>query len=379
MQAAREMESAWGLELVSAWIILTVMFVFHQHGKYREARALALGASTDARHARERVEELEALTTFGKTLARARTLEQAREVLWRHLPLVLDGEEAWVLARAGTRWDLLLDTSLDPGPLRLAALEEAAERACREEERPSATDDPCQRVVLPLVAAEQLVGVVGVEFSKPENADRLRRRVPAIAALLAVALRTAQLFREIRENSLRDELTGCVTRAHGIELAEIEISRARRHGHATTILLFDIDNFKTINDEHGHLAGDAVLGAVGARVRGSLRRSDIVCRYGGDEFFALLPETPAAAAVSVGEWIREQVRALRIPAADVMLSVTASVGTATIPPGPLTGTDALTLQGLIQRADEALYEAKRGGRDRVAACTNSQPVAVPAA
>ncbi|MFB3855561.1 MAG: GGDEF domain-containing protein [Vicinamibacterales bacterium] len=363
---ARQLEATWGLELVTALIILVVMFVFQQHGKYREAQALAAGASRDAANARDRVRELESLAAFGRMLSRARTVEQVREVLWRHLPLVLDGGEAWVLMRTGGNWEVVLDTALDPGPLRVAALVEAADLACREgaEDGEAAPDVP-ERIVLPLTAADQLMGVMGVEFGTPEAEERLRRRAPAIAALVAVALRTAQLFREIRENSLYDQLTGCATRAHGSELANIELSRARRHGHATSLFLLDLDDFKDINDTHGHLAGDAVLQAVGRRLRSSLRCSDIVCRYGGDEFFVLLPETPGAAAQGVAQFVAEQIRSLQTHAAGADLKVTASIGVATIPPVPPRGGDAVTLSSVIERADEALYLAKRAGPGRV--------------
>lgn len=365
---ARQIEATWGLELLSALIILTVMFVFQQHGKYREARALALGAERETRNAQERVKELEAVSGFGRTLARARTVDHVREALWRHLPLLLEGEEAWVLMRAGGRWDVVLDTALDSGPLRIAALEEAAEQACGAKEDPSEeVAGGLGRLVLPLRAAEQLIGVLGIDLTSTPAADRVRRRVPAIAALVAVTLRTAQLFQEISDNSRRDELTGCATRAYGIELANIEMSRARRHGHATSILLMDLDNLKVINDTYGHLAGDAVLAAVGMRLRGSLRCSDIVCRYGGDEFLMLLPETSGIAALVVAEWVRQHVRNLQPPAGGATVTITASIGVAAIPPVPVKGADPVTLRALIERADAALYEAKRGGRDRVEA------------
>lgn len=376
---ARQVEARWGLELLTALVILTVMFVFQQHGKYREARALALGAEREARSAQERVKEMEALTGFGRTLARARTVDHVREALWRHLPLLLEGEEAWVLMRAGGRWDVVLDTALDSGPLRIAALEEAAEQACGAKEDPSeaAAADGRGRIVLPLRAAEQLIGVLGLELNNPPLAQHIRRRVPAIAALVAVTLRTAQLFKEISDNSRRDELTGCATRAYGMELANIEISRARRHGHATSVLLMDLDNLKVINDTYGHLAGDAVLAAVGMRLRSSLRCSDIICRYGGDEFLMLLPETSGSAALVVAEWVRQHVRNVKPPPGCETVTVTASIGVAAIPPVPLKGADPVSLRALIERADAALYEAKRKGRDRVEAALETYPDSNP--
>ena len=116
----------------------------------------------------------------------------------------------------------------------------------------------------------------------------------------------------MRENSLRDGLTGCFNRTHAIEVIDTELRRARRSQAPVSLIMFDIDHFKEINDRYGHLCGDAVLAAVGARMRDVLRGSDLKCRYGGEEFLVLLPETPLEGAKRVAETLRRELADMQI-------------------------------------------------------------------
>ena len=133
--------------------------------------------------------------------------------------------------------------------------------------------------------------------------------------------------------------------------------------------MFDVDNFKKINDGHGHGCGDAVLAAVGQRIRHVLRRSDVRCRYGGDEFLIVLPETGEAGALRVGEWLRAEIEQIQVNSQDRVVP-TISVGVATAHAGEMTGA------ALVDRADRALYEAKAAGRNCVrAAAPGSRTIA----
>jgi diguanylate cyclase len=123
--------------------------------------------------------------------------------------------------------------------------------------------------------------------------------------------------------------------------------------------MFDLDYFKTINDRYGHLTGDRVLVEVTQQLQGTLRASDIKCRYGGDEFVIILPETDLAGAARVAEHLRDAVGRLGPFGNDHALHVTISTGVATAAPGELEAT------GLLSRADQALYQAKQSGRNRV--------------
>ena len=212
---------------------------------------------------------------------------------------------------------------------------------------------------LPLTAGGTPVGVLGVpESAGPFDEDR-RRILAAVAALLGISIRNAQLFREVRENSLRDGLTGCYNRTHAIEVIDTELRRARRSQMPLSLIMFDIDHFKDVNDRYGHLCGDAVLASVGARMRDVLRGSDLKCRYGGEEFLVLLPETPLEGAKRVADNLRHELADMPMPWKDETLHVTASFGVTMAQPSEI---DA---QALIGRADAALYRAKDQGRNCV--------------
>src|SRR4029077_9550464 len=129
---------------------------------------------------------------------------------------------------------------------------------------------------------------------------------------LGISIRNAQLFRAVKENSLRDGLTGCFNRMHAIDCIDTELRRARRSQMPVSLIMFDLDHFKDINDRHGHQCGDAVLAAVGARMRDVLRGSDLKVRYGGEEFLVLLPETSVDGAMRVAETLRRAFTEMRV-------------------------------------------------------------------
>jgi diguanylate cyclase (GGDEF)-like protein len=183
------------------------------------------------------------------------------------------------------------------------------------------------------------------------------------ATLLALAIadyvRRQALERERAEREARiDVLTQLNNRRGFLELAEAPYRSAERHQRPLAMILLDLDRFKEINDEHGHAAGDAVLNAIGQTLAVSARRSDIVGRWGGEEFVLLLPETSLDEAVELAERLREQLRERVIRHEGAELRMTASFGVAA-----LEGQQDLAL--LIDAADKALYAAKMAGRDRV--------------
>lgn len=160
------------------------------------------------------------------------------------------------------------------------------------------------------------------------------------------------------EALLRDSLTNCVSRDHGLETLDREMERARRSKQPLSILMVDIDQFKLINDGLGHLRGDELLREVGTLLTQVLRRTDVKCRYGGDEFLIILIDTLVAGAQQAAESLRRKVAALPFIVDGKTLAVTASVGIAEAGPAENGAT------GLIGRADHALYQAKREGRNR---------------
>ena len=156
-----------------------------------------------------------------------------------------------------------------------------------------------------------------------------------------------------------DSLTGLPNRQAIMNKAEKEFARARQYNCPLSIVMIDIDHFKSINDQHGHAAGDHVLREVSLICQDVLRGSDVIGRIGGEEFVLLLPEAPQASAEQVAERMRARLADTRISFHDLNFTITASFGVATL------NTDDETLQGMLDRADEAMYHAKHGGRNQV--------------
>jgi diguanylate cyclase (GGDEF)-like protein len=159
--------------------------------------------------------------------------------------------------------------------------------------------------------------------------------------------------------ALVDPLTGLGNRRlFDSRLAE-EVARARRHAEPLSLIMIDLDRFKDINDRHGHVAGDDVLGSVGKLLHAHLRVSDIAARYGGDEFSIILPGATKTEAWVVAEKLRSEMQLLRAQSGENEIQVRASLGVAS-----LSAEHESALQ-LLEAADSALYQAKHSGRDRV--------------
>ncbi|MEZ4598760.1 MAG: diguanylate cyclase [Syntrophotaleaceae bacterium] len=167
---------------------------------------------------------------------------------------------------------------------------------------------------------------------------------------------------QLARMALCDGLTGLYNRAYFDATLEKEIARSRRSKLPLSLLLVDLDHFKKINDNHGHLVGDRVLANVAAALRDQSRVADTVCRYGGEEFAIILPETPLAGAQLVAERIRRQISELKLE-----VSVTTSIGI-----NCAEHYEELVPDLLIAGADSALYAAKRKGRNRCEVATRNE-------
>ena len=167
---------------------------------------------------------------------------------------------------------------------------------------------------------------------------------------------------EIYKMTIIDGLTGAHNKRYFLEFLEREIARCSRYGRPLSLLMFDIDHFKLVNDTHGHLTGDHVLKELCKRLLGRIRKEELLARYGGEEFAAVLPETDNAGAMAFGEQVRELVCATPFEYEGDSFTVTISVGVATLAGG---GDGSMEPTGLIKRADENLYKAKHGGRNQV--------------
>src|SRR5581483_10659465 len=295
---ARDAEQNTGFALLPALVVLILVFFFHQLGKRLEEKTRAAAAEASALQAQARASEMERLVAFGQALARALDVETIRDVVQQHLSKLAGTDEAWILLRVGAHWQALAGTAKESRRDIERAHQQEAERAL---ESPIARNpiDTEGHLCLPLTAGGATVGVLGIPEAAGPFPEARQRMLATVAAVLAIALRNAQMFQELKENSLRDGLTGCFNRTHAIDVIDTELRRARRSQMPVSLIMFDLDHFKDINDRYGHLCGDAVLAAIGARMRDVLRGSDLKCRYGGEEFLVLLPETPLEGAKRV--------------------------------------------------------------------------------
>jgi two-component system chemotaxis family response regulator WspR len=189
-----------------------------------------------------------------------------------------------------------------------------------------------------------------------------RERDEAFRALSLLKAELEEKNVQLQLLTVTDGLTGLANRRHLDATLDLEWRRCQRERASLSLLLMDIDHFKKYNDAYGHPAGDACLQEVAGALKRSVRRpADVVARYGGEEFAVVLPNTPEVGAITVASALRMEVAALQLPhrASDVAPYVTMSLGVASVVPGP-----AGSVAALIAAADDALYDAKRAGRNR---------------
>jgi diguanylate cyclase (GGDEF)-like protein len=227
---------------------------------------------------------------------------------------------------------------------------------------------------VPLLAQGAALGMLHVNGRGGIDRVQTQDVVETVAEQLALALVNLQLRDTLRVQSLRDVLTGLFNRRYLDESLHREITRCERHGQPLAVMMLDVDHFKAFNDTHGHAAGDALLARVGALLRTMSRNEDLVCRYGGEEFTIVLPETSADEALRRA---RELIAAIATTTVQHMRETigpcTASIGIAMLPG------DGDAAAALLAQADAALYRAKSEGRNRVVITQRSPtPSATPA-
>lgn len=193
----------------------------------------------------------------------------------------------------------------------------------------------------------------GLAFSGEE--ERIFRR---LCSHIALTLEKIELFDRVTELAVTDGLTGVSNHRHIVTKLEGEIARSRRYGCNLSVILFDIDNFKDINDRFGHLAGDQVLIRVAQLMKGSVRTADAVGRYGGEEFLAVLPETDGEAALTMAERVRSRIQDEDFIYEDQVIRLTLSGGVAGY-------SDQVEASRLIRIADDNLLTAKKQGKNVV--------------
>jgi diguanylate cyclase (GGDEF)-like protein len=220
-------------------------------------------------------------------------------------------------------------------------------------------------LALPLECRGKTIGaVVGIDRGPARREPRMAAR--ALAALRAalepggIALDNALRVQRAEALSVTDDLTNLYNSRYLSQVLRRETKRASRSGRPLSLLFVDLDGFKSINDSHGHLYGSRALVEAASIMRASARETDMVARFGGDEFALILPDTGSEGAVAVGERLRARVAAHTFLAGDgLALTLTASVGVATLPDV------AASAEGLIQAADDAMYWVKDHGKNGI--------------
>lgn len=214
---------------------------------------------------------------------------------------------------------------------------------------------------VPIRVRDEVIGAIALTRPPSDPLTDLEARfLSALADQIALSIHNAQLFRRLEELSSIDELTKLPNRRYLNERLEREMADARRYGHPLSLLMIDIDHFKKLNDRAGHPIGDAALVMVAERLRGMLREVDTIARWGGEEFVVLLSHASEADALEVAEKLRKAVAEL-----DTAWSREQPFGHLSLSIGVAELKEGEDGAALVQRADRAVYVAKREGRDRV--------------
>ena len=328
----------------------------------------------------ERVHDLEILTATARRLSASLQLEELVDAVARETSNAIPESEAVALVhrRAGGESGLVLD-GYDRGGDRffrqpMAEGEGAAGWVMKNQTSRRIDDLSSSDVAtggdgtggirswlgVPLMMYGGCEGVIAVQSTRPAAfRDDHQRLLESLALQIAAALQNAHLY----ELAMVDGLTGLFMRRYFDARIEEEIERSKRYATPFSVVMMDVDDFKKLNDEHGHLIGDRVLRAIANTVKGQLRGVDTAARYGGEEISVILPRSDMVAAYNVGERIRAAVSELRVTTdaePPKVLSVTVSLGVASYPESK-----AKDGEDLVRRADRALYRAKKTGKNRV--------------
>ncbi len=345
------------------------------------ARAEAEHQRSLARAHAERLETLERLGAIGREITRNLEPSAILAALHRHVHALLDATSLVIHRLSSDGRELVMVFGVEAGvplPPHRVALDDAQRPAarCARERRELMTGDAPDEpgrvgdadesrsfMCAPLSDADRLLGVMSIGTQRPRAyAERELAIFRTLCAYGAIALANAdaqaQLVRknaQLERLAVSDTLTGLSNRLRLDQVLGQEAARQARHGAPVSVILLDLDHFKSVNDQHGHPVGDRVLVAIGELLKGGARQTDEVGRWGGEEFLVVCRDTDLAGAQALAQKLRQRIAARHFATVGRR---TASFGVAELAAGE-------DVAGLVARADVALYRAKRSGRDRV--------------
>jgi diguanylate cyclase (GGDEF)-like protein len=357
------------LQIISGVAILTALFLAFR-GVVDQSRARA-AAMTEAVRNRDQIEHL---LSMADMLQSAMGYEDANAVLQATASRLLPGLSGalYIFNNSRDRLDLSTAWSVDGAdkahpqviaPSQCWALKRGKphiNRGMHGALRCSHALDGQSTLEIPMLARGEVYGLLQIFSDDRDGTDleAIRPLAIALADSMSLALSSIALRERLRNQALRDPLTGLYNRRFMEEVLESFALQAERRNAPMSAIMIDLDNFKRLNDQHGHAVGDAVLRDVAGVLLSSLRKSDVACRYGGEELIILLPDSDLVTARAKAEEIRKRIADLS-PGEGI--TVSASLGVASIPQTSSNPGDLLTM------ADAALYKAKQDGRNRVEA------------
>ena len=222
-------------------------------------------------------------------------------------------------------------------------------------------DGSCPVVCVPVRTGGKILGVIELVNIDMQVYARSELLLQTLADYAAIAIENSRAVRRIQELSITDDCTGLYNARHLFTVIDEELHRSARFGYGFTLLFLDLDHFKRVNDQYGHLVGSKLLAQVGGCLRENLRLVDAAFRYGGDEFAILLPQTSRDAGLRVARRISRVFHHRRwLPEQNVEVNLRASIGIAIYP------ADGTSPQAIVQRADDMMYAVKQAGRDNIA-------------
>jgi len=363
-----------------------VTFIDITDRKRTESEMLRTHAQLTAlvRELEDRKREMSIISEMGDLLQTCHSLQEAADVTTRSLRLLFPAESGGLYTLMASRNLLELTGSWGTSPpeerlfppedcwaLRKGKVHQVDDSIsgliCPHVKQPVSNGNLC----IPMQAQSDVVGVLQIILSKTDEMgasdkdkgrlDKNRGRLAAaVAEHIGLALANIKLGETLRNQAIRDSLTGLYNRRYLQEILHKEIGRAERSRQRIGVIMIDIDHFKRFNDVHGHEAGDAVLSMLGKLLNEKNRGGDTACRYGGEEFTVVLPDTSFENALRKAAFICEEARSLKpVFQGRPLESITLSLGVAVYPDHGSTAKD------LLRAADHALYQAKGEGRNRV--------------